>query len=264
VTGGARDQHQEHRMLTLYHYWDSFCSFKVRLCLEEKELGWDGKNINLMLFENLSPGYLAVNPNGLVPTLVHDGRTILESSIINEYLDGVFPEKPLRPRDEFDLARMRYWVGIEEEELFKAVRPASLNLIMKKIFQSMTDEQLSAHLARHPRQYLVGRLKKMFLDPVDQAVIDKSRQMLRAAFEKMDKQLQMQPWLAGQTYSLADIAAAPVIDRLQLLQMTDLWQAHDALQDWISRLTSRPAYQRALPKQRMLDVFERRLDHRRD
>jgi glutathione S-transferase len=251
-------------MLTLYHYWDSFCSFKVRLCLEEKELGWDGKNINLMLFENLSPDYLAVNPNGLVPTLVHDGRTILESSIINEYLDGVFPEKPLRPRDEFDLARMRYWVGIEEEELFKAVRPASLNLIMKKIFQSMTDEQLSAHLARHPRQYLVGRLKKMFLDPVDQAVIDKSRQMLRAAFEKMDKQLQMQPWLAGQTYSLADIAAAPVIDRLQLLQLTDLWQALDALQDWISRLTSRPAYQRALPKQRMLDVFERRLDHRRD
>ena len=58
--------------------------------------------------------------------------------------------------------------------------------------------------------------------------------------------------------------AVAVIDRLQLLQLTDLWQALDALQDWISRLTSRPAYQRALPKQRMLDVFERRLDHGRD
>lgn len=242
-------------MLTLYHYWDSFCSFKVRLCLEEKELEWQSENVNLMLFENLAPKYLEVNPNGLVPTLIHDNHTIFESSIINEYLDGVFPDTQLRPKDEFDLARMRYWVGIEEEQLFKAVRPASLNLIMKKIFQNLPEEELNAHLARHPKQHLVGRLKKMFAEPVDQAAIDKSRQMLRAAFEKMDQELAKQPWLAGSIYSLADIAAAPVIDRVMLLRFSDLWQDLDALQDWVVRLTSRPAYQRALPKARMLDVL---------
>ena len=48
-------------MITLYHYWDSFCSFKVRLCLEEKGLDWTGHHINLMRFENLTPDYLAVN-----------------------------------------------------------------------------------------------------------------------------------------------------------------------------------------------------------
>lgn len=244
-------------MLTLYHYWDSFCSFKVRLCLEEKELEWRSENINLMLFENLDPKYLAVNPNGLVPTLIHNNRTIFESSIINEYLDGVFPGKRLRPTDEFDLARMRYWVGIEEEQLFKAIRPASLNLVMKKIFQSMTEDELNTHLARHPKQHLVGRLKKMFTEPVDQAAIDRSRQMLRGAFEKMNKELTKQPWLAGETYSLADIAAAPVIDRVLLLEFSNLWQDLPALQDWVARLRSRPAYLRALPKERMLDVFHR-------
>ncbi len=245
-------------MLTLYHYWDSFCSFKVRLCLEEKGLEWQSENINLMMFENLAPEYLEVNPNGLVPTLIHNDRTIFESSIINEYLDGVFPDTPLRPTDEFDLARMRYWVGIEEEHLFKAVRPASLNLIMKNIFQSMTEEELNAHLARHPKQHLVGRLKKMFTEPVDQGAIDKSRQMLRGTFQKMNKELAKQPWLAGSTYSLADIAAAPVIDRVLLLQFSDLWEDLHAMQDWVARLSSRPAYQRALPRERMLDALHRK------
>lgn len=242
-------------MLTLYHYWDSFCSFKVRLCLEEKGLEWRSENVNLMRFENLAPDYLAVNPDGLVPTLIHDRHTIVESSIINEYLDGVFPGPPLRPADEVALARMRYWVGIEEAQLFKAVRPASLNLIMKRIFQAMSEAELDAHLARHPKQHLVGRLKTMFTGPVDQGALDKSRKMLRRAFEKMNRELAGQPWLAGRTYSLADIAAAPVIDRIQVLDMADLWNELEALQDWIDRLTGRPAYQRALPKERMLDVL---------
>jgi glutathione S-transferase len=148
---------------------------------------------------------------------------------------------------------MRYWVAIEEEELFKAIRPASLNLIMKTIFQRMTEQELDAHLAHHPRQHLVGRLKKMFTEPVDQAAVDKSRSILRSVFERMNRELTKQPWLAGETFSLADIAAAPVIDRVGLLQFSDLWRDLDALQDWIARLVRRPAYKRALPREHMLD-----------
>ncbi len=244
-------------VIALYHYWDSFCSFKVRLCLEEKGLDWDSRNVNLMRFENLAPDYLKINPNGLVPSLIHDGHTLVESSIINEYLDGVFPDPPLRPADEVALARMRYWVGIEEQDLFRAVRPVSLNLIMKRIFQAMSERQLDAHLARHPKQHLAGRLKKLFTAPVDQAAIDKSRKTLRRAFEKMDSEMAAQPWLAGEAYSLADIAAAPVIDRIGYLKMADIWHGLDAVQDWIERITARPAYQRALPKERMLDVLDR-------
>ena len=241
-------------MITLYHYWDSFCSFKVRLCLEEKELDWVSKNINLMRFENLTPDYLAVNAQGLVPSLIHGGKTILESSIINEYLDGCFPNNPLRPASELALARMRYWVGIEEEQLFKSVRPASLNLIMKKIFQNYSDAEMDNFLAHHPKPYVVPTLKKMFKASVDMDEVKKSRRALRSAFESMDRELQDQPWLAGDSYSLADIAAAPVVDRIDFLNLTDVWEGLHGLNDWIARLTARPAYGRAKPKERMLDV----------
>ena len=242
-------------MITLYHYWDSFCSFKVRLCLEEKGLDWTSQNINLMRFENLTPDYLAVNGEGLVPTLIHDGETITESTIINEYLDGCFPDIPLRPANQLALARMRYWVGVEEEQLFKSVRPASVNLLMKKIFQGYSEDQMDNFLALHPKQYAVGRLKKIFSDPMDLGVVEKSKKALRRAFETMNDELKDQPWLAGDSYSLADIAASPVIDRVEVLDLTDVWQGLDALQDWIERLIKRPAYQRAKPKERMLDVL---------
>lgn len=235
-------------MIELYHFWDSFCSFKVRLCLEEKGLDWSGHNIHLMRFENLTTDYLAINPKGLVPTLIHDGATITESSIINEYLEDSFPDIPLRPADQVERARMRLWVRHEEDQLFRAVRPASLNLMMKQLFQRYSDDDLDALLANHPKQHAIPFLKKTFKEPVDLKAIEKSRAMLSAAFKEMEDGLSNGPWLAGSSYSLADIAAAPVIDRVQRLGMTEVWKDLPAVNDWIDRLVARPAYDRARPK----------------
>ena len=76
-------------MLTLYHDWDAFCCIKVRFCLAEKALPWAGHVIDLQKLEQLHPDYLALNPNGVVPTLMHDDHIITESTVINEYLDEV-------------------------------------------------------------------------------------------------------------------------------------------------------------------------------
>jgi glutathione S-transferase len=235
-------------MLELYHYWDSFCSFKVRLCLEEKGLEWKSHYLDLMRFENLRPQYLELNPNGVVPTLVHDGRSLIESSIINEYLDDRFPAVALRPKDAFELAQMRLWVKHEEEQLFIAVRPASLNLMMKQVLGRYTEEELDRHLATHPRPRQVAQLKQLFKAPFDPAAVESSRKMLGAAFKKMDASLAKQPWLAGSSYSLADIACAPVLDRVEALGMSALWEKLPAMRDWVHRLTSRPAYNRAKPR----------------
>jgi glutathione S-transferase-like protein len=105
----------ESAMLELYHDWRSFCSIKVRLCLAEKGLTWESRFIDLMKLEHTSPDYLKLNPNGLVPTLVRDGVAIYESTLINEYLDEVFPEVPLMPRDPIERARARYWVKFEDD-----------------------------------------------------------------------------------------------------------------------------------------------------
>jgi glutathione S-transferase len=234
--------------IELYHFWDSFCSFKVRICLEEKGLCWTGHHIDLMAFENLKPGYLAINGKGLVPTLRHGEDIIAQSSIINEFLDEQYPQPPLTPAEPVARARMRQWVKVEEDELFAAVRPASLNLMMKQVFAKFTEADLDRLLATHPRPYLIPTLKKMFLDPPDPKAVAQSRKMLATALQKMDRQLaQSGPWLAGETYSLADIAAAPAIDRMQRLNMADLWDSLPALRSWVERMTSRPAYRKAAP-----------------
>jgi glutathione S-transferase len=235
-------------MITLYHFWDSFCSFKVRLALAEKGLDWHGEHLDLMRFENLRPGYLAINPNGLVPTLVDGQETIFESSIINEYLDDRYPERPLRPEDPAARARMRHWVKHEEDELFLAIRPASLNLMMKQVFDRYSDQELDGFLQHHPRPHLIPRLKKMFREPRDAGAVEASRSKLRAAFQTMNRRLTAAPWLAGSTYSLADIATAPVIDRAIRLGFADLWSDLPGLSGWIERLTDRPAYALAQPR----------------
>jgi glutathione S-transferase len=234
-------------MIELYHGWDSFCSFKVRLCLEEKGLAWSGHHIDLMAFENLRPEYLAINPAGLVPALVHDGTVITESSIINEYLDDAFPDVPLRPADARAKARMRYWVRHEEDALFIAVRPASLNLMMKQAIGRYSEDELDGLLKHHPRPDRVAFLKKTFRAPYDAAAVAKSRRRLGMALARMEQTLRGGPWLAGEAYSLADIAAAPVIDRIERLGMADLWDALPGMADWVARLTARDAYKKAQP-----------------
>jgi glutathione S-transferase len=232
----------------LYHYWDSFCSYKVRICLEEKGLAWTGHYIDLMKFENLKPEYLAINPKGVVPTLKHEDNLIFESSIINEFLDDKYPEPSLRPADSLERARMRYWVKVEEDELFTAVRPASLNLMMKQAFSHYTADDLDRLLATHPRPHQIPLLKKMFLDPPDPKAVEQSRKALSSTLAKMDKALaKAGPWLTGKSYSLADIATAPVIDRIQRLGMQGIWEKLPAVKDWIAQLTSRRAYVKAAP-----------------
>jgi glutathione S-transferase len=234
--------------LELYHFWDSFCSFKVRICLEEKGLAWTGHYVDLMAFENLKPSYLAVNRNGVVPTLRYEGELIPESSIINEFLDDCYPEPALKPADPLSRARMRYWVKVEEDELFAAVRPASLNLMMKRVFVRYSDAELDQLLASHPRPHLIPTLKKMFLGPPDPNAVDRSRRSLSAILRRMEQALSRTgPWLAGTTFSLADVAAAPVVDRIQRLRMTDLWDDLPAVKDWVELMTGRTAYQAALP-----------------
>ena len=85
-------------MLRLYHAWASTCSQKVRLALAEKELPYEGVVLSLRRFEQLSPDFLSINPEGVVPVLVHDDFVVRESTIINDYLDDAFPERPLRGR----------------------------------------------------------------------------------------------------------------------------------------------------------------------
>ncbi len=88
-------------MLELYTHPMSPCAQKVRIVLAEKSLDWVAHHVELEDKANLKPAYLALNPLGVVPTLVHDGRPVIESSIICEFLDDSWPEPSLKPADMY-------------------------------------------------------------------------------------------------------------------------------------------------------------------
>ena len=94
----------------LYHFWSSVCSVRCRMALEEKGVDWTSRYIDLFAFDQLRPEYLAINPKGVVPTLVHNGQPIRESLVINEYIDAAFEGPRLSPSDPLKAARMREFV----------------------------------------------------------------------------------------------------------------------------------------------------------
>src|SRR4051812_37524534 len=92
-------------MLELYHFPNAICAHKVRLALSEKQLAWQSRIVD----DPQDPAYLRINPNGVVPTLAHEGRLFLESRIISEYLDDAFPAHPLLPVGAADRHAARLW-----------------------------------------------------------------------------------------------------------------------------------------------------------
>jgi maleylpyruvate isomerase len=94
--------------LILHGYFRSSASWRVRIALGLKSLPYDNVFHHLRRGEQRAPAYLALNPQGLVPTLeLGDGRILTQSLAICEYLDALQPEPPLLPPDPFERARIR-------------------------------------------------------------------------------------------------------------------------------------------------------------
>ena len=130
--------------LVLYHAAHSTCSQKVRMVLHEKAIHFDEVRIDLAKKEQLKPDYLAINPNGVVPTLVDDGVPIIESSVICEYLDEKYPENPLLPADIVERARTRAWMHYIEEVAVGAIRVPSFNRAFLYRFEKLDQKQFES------------------------------------------------------------------------------------------------------------------------
>ncbi|WP_414495682.1 maleylacetoacetate isomerase [Stenotrophomonas maltophilia] len=95
--------------IVLYTYWRSSAAYRVRIGLELKGLAWQARPVHLVREggEQHLGAYRALNPQQLVPTLLHDGRTLTQSLAIVEYLEERFPQMPLLPADAAGRARVR-------------------------------------------------------------------------------------------------------------------------------------------------------------
>ena len=137
--------------LELYHADHSVCAQKVRLALAEKQLHWQGHLLDLLAGDSHTPAYYQINPNEVVPTLVHDDRIIVESTVINEYLDDAFPDLPLRPAHPLDRAKMRLWTKQLDESVHFATGVVSNGIALQPLrLQKRSREELLAEIERMP------------------------------------------------------------------------------------------------------------------
>src|SRR5262245_10956375 len=127
-------------MLTLYDFGNSVCCQKVRITLCEKGLTWRAVKVDLFRSEQYDPKYLKLNPKGVVPTLVHDGKPVIESTLICEYLDETFPQPLLVPSDPWQRSRMRVWSKLVDEGLFEGVTEISFSAMFRERMRSMPEE----------------------------------------------------------------------------------------------------------------------------
>jgi glutathione S-transferase len=141
-------------VLKLFTAHNSICTQKVFLTLLEKDLPWISEYIDLFNNEQYRPDYLRLNPKGVVPTLIHEGRAIIESTLICEYLDEVFLEPSLVPKTPHERSQMRRWSKHIDEGVFEATREISFSAMFPSFAPFGPDRRYSdSDPAAAPRSF---------------------------------------------------------------------------------------------------------------
>lgn len=219
---------------------------KVLICLKEKGIDFVSHYVNLLLFEQHEPEFVAINPNGQVPVLVHDGRVVTESTVINEYLDDVFPEIPLRPSDPYRRAVMRTWSKFVDEYFCPALSMIGWHVMVRKAAQAISEDRLEEVLARIPLKRQRDKWATVAGDSFSEEELAESRRRLGVSIGKMEAMLGETEWLAGDDYSLADVntfSMAAGVARLHPEILND--KGSPRTLDWLNRMESRPGVQAA-------------------
>jgi glutathione S-transferase len=229
-------------MLELYHSGLTTCSKQVRHCLREKGLTYKTRYVELWRYENLSPEYLKLNPNGVVPTLVHDGTPIINSFCINEYINDVFPEPPLLPKNPVERARARYWAWTADDVHHPAARLTHAKQLRPRVMllpQADQEKMLKSTPVPDKRERWRTLIDKGYSDEQ----IDEAVESVLHVFGRMEKELKERgPWLAGETFSLGDISMLAIVhrtfeiypDRIKRVDFPNML-------DWWDRAMARPA-----------------------
>ena len=195
--------------LIYYHAEPLANSLKSMIPLVEKGLEWESRYVDLHRFEQHSGWFTAINPEGQVPVLDHDGLIVTQTTVINEYLEDAFPDAnpadgPLRPRDPAGAARMRYWNKYVDEHVMNYVSMHGWHRLIRVITKSIEDDRFEELMSHVP---LPDQRKKWMTarSGFAQQDLDHALEKIEYALDKVESQLGETAYLAGDAYTLADI-----------------------------------------------------------
>ena len=232
-------------MLELYHSVNSVCAQKVRVALAEKELEYR-EHLMTLRGDQFDEKYMKLNPNAVVPTLVHDGRPVIESSVILYYLDEAFPNPPLLPKNLHQRAAVRQYNKLIDEYVHNSCTILTFATAFRPWFAGLTGEQIEAKLAKSPSKQRTEYKRDVALHGLESKYVRDALGHHEKLLKMMDAALQEGAWLAGGHFSLADAAVIPYILRLDLLRLAKIWAHKPKIAEWYERMRARPSVKKEL------------------
>lgn len=234
------------RGLHLFHFQGSSCSQKVRIFLHLKGIAWTSHHINLGKGEHVTPWYMGINPRGLVPALIHDGKVIIESNDILEYLEATFPEPALIPADLKD--EMHHLLR-QEDNLHLDIRALTMRFVVPAFLAKKPESEIrkyealgsgSVHGAADPDRV---READFWRDMIRNNGVSDERARLafgrfRTALEQFEDRLERHDFLLGEQLTLLDIAWYIYVKRLNEASYP-LHRLHPRLGKWFDALDAR-------------------------
>jgi glutathione S-transferase len=232
-------------MLELYHSINSVCAQKVRIALAEK--GLHAKEHFLTLRgDQFDPSYMKLNPNAVVPTLVHDGHAIVESSLILYYLDDAFPEKPLMPPAPLTRFKVRMFNKFIDEYLHNSCMILTFATAFRPAFLAMSPQEREAQISRTPIRKRAEYKRDVVAHGLESKFVREALDDHNKLLGWINDAMAVGPYLAGDTFSHADIATIPYVLRLELLQLARLWERLPAVGAWWERVRKRPSVEQTI------------------
>lgn len=236
-------------MLIMYGSSYATCPRKARLAFYEKGVEFELRDLDLMSIDVKGEGgeLHKLNPKGLTPVLAHDGKFLVESSVICEYVDEAFSGPPLMPADPFARAQARLWIKRIEVDIHE---PFNLPMNFAITFRHEIEAQGPAAVERYLAGCQPGRrriLADVFANGTDSAFFHGAIRAYDALFADLEEHLQGREWLVGEQFTLAEVGVAPWVLRFCELGLMQLfWAERPSLRAWYERVAARPAFARIL------------------
>jgi glutathione S-transferase len=231
--------------LKYYHAEPVANSLKSMIPLKEKHLAFESVYVDLHKFEQHSEWFVAINPEGQVPVLDHDGVIITHTTVINEYLEDAFPDAPpLRPNTPEGNARMRYWNKFVDEHVMNHVSMHGWHRMVGVIARGVESGEFETLMERIP----LPDQRKKWMDArsgFSDELLANATAKIEYAVDKVETQLAKTPWLAGEMFTLADINFYCHCGMMVERMFPDM-KIGPRLIDWRNRMTARSGVAEAL------------------
>ena len=232
-------------MLTLYHGRTSVCSIKARLAFAEKGVAFESKLMTLR-GDQFDPQYMKLNPNAVVPTIIHEGRVIIESTVIMHYVDEVFPGAALMPADPLARAAVRMTEKLMDEYVHVSCMTLTFATANRASLARLSPEEMAAELAKAPDPKRSEIKREVVALGLDAPLVVDALRVQEKLLDRIEQAMKEAPFIAGENYSHADIAATPYVWRLDKLKLARLWESRPGVTQWYERMRARPSFKTAV------------------